>query len=329
MARSYLALMIEREREAPQLKELSFDHLKDSDLKVKVLYSAINYKDALGLKSMGKVVKSYPFICGCDLAGVVVESNSKEFAPGDTVMASGFGIGENHWGGYGQYVGLKAEWAMKLPNYLSPLAAMAIGNAGLTAFSCIDAVSSYAEPPTEADPLIITGATGGVGSVALELASKLGFYTIAYTRKRQNEGFLKDLGAQRVLFEEDLLIKDEKRLSSARFKYAIDCVGGEILSSILLQMKYNSLVVACGHTAGIRFSSSIFPFILRAVTLKGIEMVYMSNYKRLELLDKYYKHLEHAIKNYTLIGLKEVPEYAEKILASSINGRVVVDLLKE
>jgi acrylyl-CoA reductase (NADPH) len=312
-----------------EVKEISSKILTSYSVCVEVEYSCVNYKDVLAMLGLGKVIKDYPIICGSDFAGTVIESKDARFQVGDKVMGSGFGFGEKINGGFSEYVTSQGEWLLKLTQDITTFNTMRLGNAGLTAFACVDALREIDPQITSECPVIVTGATGGVGAIALYLLSKLGYSVYAYTRNTGNSEsrkFLFSQGANEVIGPEDILIDNQTRLGHQRFVGAVDCVGGEVLSSIIPQIKSDGIISCCGHTAGYKLNTTLFPFILRGLTLKGIEMVYKPIEKRAELISKYLHLINFDDLECITIEFEEISSYVNKVLDGDVLGRVVINI---
>ncbi len=254
------------------IRELPRDALPEGDVLVAVAYSSLNYKDGLAVTGQGKVVRApYPFVPGIDLAGRVVESRSPAFAPGDEVVLTGWGVGERHWGGYAQLARVRAEWLVPLPVGMRPQQAMAIGTAGLTAMLCVMALEERGLAPGGRE-VVVSGAAGGVGSVAVAILARLGYAVVASTGRAEAQAYLSALGAGQILDREALTASAGKPLASERWGGAVDTVGGATLAGLLPAMAYGSSIAACGNAGGQALNTTVFPLILRAVSLLGIEL---------------------------------------------------------
>jgi acrylyl-CoA reductase (NADPH) len=308
------------------LQEIDVADLPDEDVLVDVAYSTVNYKDGLAVSGKGKICRSLPMVCGIDLAGTVVESRSAEYQPGDDVLVNGFGLSEKYWGGYAQKQRLKPEWLIRVPPGLSKQECMAIGTAGYTAMLCVHAVQDHGIA-TDAGPVVVSGATGGVGSVAVMLLAQLGYSVTAVSGKPEAAEFLAELGAAKTIGREELH-RDCKPLESEQWAAGVDAVGSKTLATMLAQTRYGGLVAACGLAGGVDLPTSVMPFILRGVTLAGIDSVMASRQKRErawqalgELIDK-----NRLAKIYSVEPMSRVPELANDIVAGRIKGRVVIDV---
>jgi len=309
------------------LTEISVADLPDEDVLVGISFSTLNYKDALAVTGRGKICRSTPMVCGIDLAGTVIESRSENWKPGDRVLVNGFGLAEKYWGGYAEKQRLKPEWLVRIPDNFTEEEAMAIGTAGYTAMLCVLAIQDGGVKP-EHGPVVITGATGGVGTVAIMLLAKLGYEVVAATgRAEQHEAFLKDLGANSVIGRDELA-RDCRPLEKEVWAAAVDTVGDKMLATVLAQTKYEGIVTACGLAGGIGLPSTVMPFILRGVTLRGIDSVMASQAKRQRAWDA----LEELVDRdklreiYSVEPFSKLPELATGLFKGEIRGRVVIDI---
>lgn len=308
------------------IRALSFSDLPGYPVLVRVSDSSMNYKDALAVTDRGKVIRSFPMVPGIDLAGVVVESADPGFRPGDAVLATGCGIGEEHWGGYAGFARLKPEWIIPMPPGLDARRAMALGTAGFTAMLCVEALELHGVAPASGE-ILVTGASGGVGSIAVMLLRNLGYTVVAVSGKPDMTRRLKELGAREVLPRE-AFSDAGKPLETARWAGVVDTVGGSTLVRALAQTKLYGCVAACGNAGGATLNGTVFPFILRGVTLAGISSVNQPIDVRLRIWPRLAslvpaKALE---ENTTEINLNQIHDYATRILAGGIRGRIVVRL---
>lgn len=309
------------------IQELSEDALPEGNVLVNVDYSSINYKDGLAVTGKGKIIRDFPMVPGIDLAGTVAESNSDAFKPGDEVVLTGWGVGENHWGGLSQKARLKSEWLVPLPEGLNAKQAMMIGTAGLTAMLCVQALIDGGVKP-ESGTVLVTGASGGVGSVAITLLSQLGFSVAAVTgRVEQNGQLLKQLGASEII-DRGEFSEPARPLEKSRWAGAIDTVGSNTLAKLLSQMDYNATVAACGLAGGFDLPTTVMPFILRNVRLQGVDSVMCPIEKRLSAWAKLSELLPASFYDQACseISLEQVPETANAITEGQVTGRVVVKL---
>ncbi len=259
--------------------DIDSSQLPDGDVTVAVDYSSLNYKDGLAITGAGKIIRQFPMVPGIDFAGTVITSSDNRYQAGDPVVLTGWGVGENHWGGMAQQARVKADWLVPLPAGLNPEQAMVIGTAGLTAMLCIQALEDAGITP-ESGEILVTGASGGVGSVAITLLAKLGYRIAAVTgRASQNGDLLKQLGATSILDRSELE-EAAKPLEKQRWAGAVDTVGSKVLAKVLTQMDYNGAVAACGLAGGFDLPTTVMPFILRNVRLLGVDSVYCPYEKR-------------------------------------------------
>jgi acrylyl-CoA reductase (NADPH) len=314
-------------RSRATLRELSLADLPDEDLLVRVSHSTLNYKDALAVTGKGRICRYFPMVCGIDLAGTVLESRDPAFASGERVLVNGFGMSERHWGGYSELQRVNRGWPVRIPKEFSAEEAMGIGTAGYTAMLCVQALEDHGVLPASG-PVLVTGASGGVGSVAVMLLARLGYDVIAATgRLASSREFLTRLGA-RDLVDRDELARPAKPLESERWAGAVDSVGGDMLATVLAQTRYGGTVAACGLAGSTSLNTTVMPFILRGVTLAGIDSVMAARDRRerawrrlAELVDP---SLLHGI--YRVEPMSSVPQLAESLLAGQVRGRIVIDV---
>ncbi|WP_127076878.1 MDR family oxidoreductase [Rhodomicrobium lacus] len=306
--------------------ELSEADLMPGDVTVRVTHSTVNYKDGLAITGKAPVVRRWPMVPGIDFAGIVESSSHPEFKTGDEVVLNGWGTGETHLGGYAQFSRVKGDWLVPLPAGLSRAEAMAIGTAGYTAMLSVLALEAHGVTPDKG-PVLVTGASGGVGSVAVALLSKLGFTVIASTGRPEEEGYLKSLGASEIVARQELSAPG-KPLGRERWAGAVDSVGSHTLANVLAQTKYGGTVAACGLAQGLDLPASVAPFILRGVTLAGIDSVLAPKAKRLEAWARLAQDLDRAklADLTTTHPWKDAVTLAEDILAGKIRGRVVLEV---
>ncbi|MBO1435908.1 MDR family oxidoreductase [Meiothermus sp. CFH 77666] len=308
-----------------QIRQASVDELPPGDVLVRVAYSSLNYKDGLAITGAGKVIRSFPMVPGIDLAGTVVESASPDYQPGDAVVLTGWGVGERHWGGLAELARVRAEWLVPLPEGLTLQQAMGIGTAGFTAMLAVMALEAHHLDKSK--EVLVTGAAGGVGSVATALLARLGYRVVAATGRPSEEGYLKSLGAGEIL-DRAVLSAPAKPLESERFGGAVDTVGGAVLAGVLPRMAYGGSVAACGNAGGVKLETTVFPFILRGVNLLGIDSVMCPKEKRLVAWQRLSQELPKPLLEAVMqvVTLEEVPELAQAILKGQVRGRVVVRL---
>ncbi len=330
MAEAFKALLIEKTEagQAVGLRDLPADQLMPGDVTVSVSHSTVNYKDGLAVTGSAPVVRRWPMVPGIDFAGTVTASDHADFKPGDAVVLNGWGVGETHWGGYATRARVKGDWLVPLPSGFSPAQAMAIGTAGYTAMLAVMALERHGVAPANG-PVLVTGAAGGVGSVAIALLAKLGFSVIASTGRPDEADYLKGLGASEILPRAELS-GDARPLGKERWAGAIDSVGSKTLANVLAQTKYGGCVAACGLAQGMDLPGSVAPFILRGVTLAGIDSVMAPKPLRLEAWSRLARDLDVAKLDAMTqtIGLSEVPDAASRILKGQVRGRLVVDVAR-
>ena len=307
--------------------ERSTDDLPEGELLVKVAYSSLNYKDAMSAKGLPGVTRNYPHTPGIDAAGVIVESNDSGFAEGDEVIVIGYDLGMNTAGGYGQYIRVPANWAVKMPAGLDAREAMIIGTAGFTAALCVDKIEQMGAQPSDG-PVVVTGATGGVGSVAVALLAKLGYDVVASSGKAEKDDYLKSLGAGSVISRADLSEENKRPMAAETWAHGIDTVGGEILSNVIKGLKYSGSVAICGLVASPAFSTTVLPFILRNVNVLGVDSVELPLAKKQEIwhrlaTDLKPDALDKMTTEVTLDGLSDV---IDSIIQGGVSGRTLVKL---
>jgi acrylyl-CoA reductase (NADPH) len=312
-----------------RLTELTLSQLPDEDVLVEVAYSTVNFKDGLAVSEHSpiQIAQNLPMVAGIDLAGTVVESRDPAWHPGDRVLVNGYGLAERHWGGYARYARLKPEWLVGAPNSLSLEQSMALGTAGYTAMLCVLAVEDHGVEPGSG-PVLVTGASGGVGSVAVSLLGELGYEVVAATGDvAGNEDFLKNLGAARLI-SRDELARQSQPLESETWAAVVDCVGGSTLATALAQARYGSVVAMTGLTGGTDLHTTVMPFILRNLTLRGIDSVQAPQLlrQRAWLRLGELMNLDKLSTVYRVAPLSEVPALCDQILGGGIKGRVVIDV---
>lgn len=327
-ADSFKALVLEQHDGEVQssIKSLQTDDLPNNDVLVAVAYSGLNYKDGLALSGKSRIVRSYPMVPGIDFAGTVVESASPDYTPGDPVVLTGWGVGERYWGGYTQMARVKSEWLVPLPDGLTLQQTMSIGTAGLTAMLCVMALEEQGLTPAEQREIVVTGAAGGVGSVAVALLAHLGYNVTAATGRAETHDYLRGLGA-RAIIDRNELSAPGKPLESERWAGAVDTVGGDTLAGVIRSMAYESSIAACGNAGGIDLKTTVIPFILRGVRLIGVESVMCTLPRRRQAWDRLARDLpKAAFEPMTQVAtLEDLPQLAGQILKGQIRGRVVID----
>jgi acrylyl-CoA reductase (NADPH) len=324
----FKAILIEKQdgEQRVGLQTLEESRLPEGDVTVRVECSTLNYKDALAITGKGPVVRQFPMVPGIDLAGTVEASSSDEFKPGDSVLLNGWGVGEEYWGGLAEKARLKSDWLIPLPSAFSARQAMAIGTAGYTAMLAVMALENNGVLPDHGD-VLVTGANGGVGSYSIALLSRLGYRVIAATGRPEEEAYLKGLGAQEIIDRSELS-EPGRPLAKERWAGAIDSVGSHTLANVLAATRYGGTVAACGLAQGMDLPATVAPFILRGVTLAGIDSVMKPREERLEAWRRLGELLDPAQLDAITrtIGLEEAIATADELLAGRVRGRVVVDL---
>ncbi|MGU3538807.1 acrylyl-CoA reductase (NADPH) [Methylobacterium sp. A54F] len=308
------------------LADLAEEDLPDGDVTVDVAYSTLNYKDGLAITGKGPVVRAFPMVPGVDLVGTVRESRDARYRPGDQVILNGWGVGETRWGGLAQVARLKGDWLVPLPAAFTPRQAMGIGTAGYTAMLCVMALERHGVEPG-AGEVVVTGAAGGVGSAAVALLARLGYQVAAVSGRPEEAAYLRDLGAAEVM-ERRAFSEPGKPLARERWAGAVDVVGGHTLANVCAATRYRGIVTACGLAGGMDFPATVAPFILRGVTLVGIDSVMCPRPERLAAWERLARDLEpDKLAAMTgEIGLSEAIETAGRLMAGQVRGRLVVDV---
>lgn len=308
------------------LKDIDEAQLPEGDVTVRVSHSTLNYKDGLAITGKGPVVRRFPMVPGIDLVGTVESSTHAAYQPGDSVLLNGWGVGEGHWGGLAQKARLKGDWLVPLPKQFSPVQAMAIGTAGYTAMLCVLALERHGVKPEHGE-IVVSGAAGGVGSVAIAVLAKLGYTVVAVSGRSEEADYLKRLGASEVLNRADFS-SPGKPLGKERWAGAVDVVGSHTLANICATTKYRGVVTACGLAGGMDFPATVAPFILRGVTLAGIDSVMCPRPDRLEAWRRLGIDLDIAKLEMigTEIALADAIPTAAKLINGEIRGRVIVDV---
>lgn len=323
------ALLLTTNPERTTLAGVTFldeTRLPEGEVLVNVAYSSINYKDALAITGRSQIVRNFPMVPGIDLAGTVAESSDARFKPGDAVLLNGWGVGESHWGGLAQKARVKADWLVPMPKALDARQSMAIGTAGYTAMLSVMALQERGLTPMTG-PVLVTGANGGVGSIAIALLAGLGFEVHASTGRLAESGHLKQLGAVKVI-DRTTLSEPGKLLQKELWAGAIDSVGSHTLANICASLKYGGTVAACGLAQGMDLPTSVAPFILRGITLAGIDSVYAPQARRVQAWERLARDLPADLleDNTETISLKEVAALAPRLLAGQVRGRIRVKL---
>lgn len=324
------ALVVNKEEDefSIEIQKLTLQDLPEGEVLIRVHYSGVNYKDSLAAIPNGNIVTKYPFVPGIDLAGVVVSSEDSRFQEGDEVIATSYEIGVSHFGGYSEYARIPAKWVVPLPKGLSLKEAMIIGTAGFTAALSVQRLEENRVTP-EKGAVLVTGATGGVGSFAVSILSTLGFKVEASTGKESEQAYLKQLGATSIISREEVFDGKIRALGKQKWAAAIDPVGGEQLASLLSQIYYGGSVAASGLTGGTKLPTTVFPFILRGINLLGIDSVNCPMETRLELWDRLatdFKpaNLEQFIQEE--VTLEQLPTVLPTLLKGQARGRILVKL---
>lgn len=322
-----LVLTQEDSRINARVAQISETDLPEGEVLVDVAYSSLNYKDGLAVTGAGKIIRQFPMVPGIDFAGVVNQSNDPRYQAGDQVILTGWGVGENHWGGMAQKARVKADWLVSMPQNCDPAKAMMIGTAGLTAMLCVQALEQAGVTPQSGD-ILVTGASGGVGSVAVTLLANAGYRVIACSgRVEQNTPLLLQLGAAEVIDRRELE-QDAKPLEAQRWAGVVDTVGNKILAKALAQIQYGGAAAICGLAGGFALPTTVMPFILRGVNLLGIDSVYCPFEKRKAAWEAVVKALPAHFYQQACqqISLAEVPDFANRIIQGQVTGRVLVRL---
>jgi acrylyl-CoA reductase (NADPH) len=308
------------------LADLTEEQLPDGDVTVRVSHSTLNYKDALAITGKGPVVRKFPMVPGIDLAGTVEHSTHPDYKAGDAVILNGWGVGETHWGGLAQKARLNGNWLVPLPKQFTPQQAMAIGTAGYTAMLCVLALERHGVKPTDGE-ILVTGAAGGVGSVATAVLTRLGYTVVAVSGRPAETEYLKNLGAVEIL-DRATFATPGKPLGKERWAGAVDVVGSHTLANVCATTKYGGVVTACGLAGGMDFPATVAPFILRGVTLAGIDSVMCPRPERLEAWQRLGSDID-VTKLITIskeVSLTDVLPLASMLLNGEVRGRVVVDV---
>jgi acrylyl-CoA reductase (NADPH) len=324
---TFRALVLHEEggKVVPRIETVDEALLPPGEVTVAVECSTLNYKDGLILQGLGRLVRTYPHIPGIDFAGTVERSESPEFKPGDPVILTGWRVGEARWGGYAEKARVEASFLVRRPDGLSARHAMAIGTAGFTAMLAVMALERHGLGPGSGD-VLVTGAAGGVGSVAMSLLSRLGHRVVASTGRPEQRGYLTQLGAAEVIDRATLAAKPSRPLDSERWAGAVDAVGGTTLATILTRLKYGASVAACGLAGGSDLPATVIPFLLRGVNLLGIDSVMCPRDRRIEVWQRLVRDmpLDRLEQITQTVPLSALPETAPKILSGNVRGRTVV-----
>lgn len=324
----FQGILIEKDESGyrASVQELEEAQLPEGNVTVRVSHSTLNYKDGLAITGKSPVVRKFPMVPGIDLVGVVEESSHPDYQPGDAVVLNGWGVGEVHWGGLAQKARLNGDWLVPLPAAFSPQQAMAIGTAGYTAMLCVLALERHGVRPQDGE-ILVTGAAGGVGSVAVAVLAQLGYTVVAATGRPQDADYLTALGAAEVV-DRALFSSPGKPLGKERWAGAVDVAGSHVLANVCATTKYRGVVTACGLAAGMDFPATVAPFILRGVTLVGIDSVMCPRADRLVAWQRLARDLDVAKLDRIsrVVGLAEAVALAERLLQGEVRGRIVVDV---
>ena len=330
MADTFKAIQVSRDEEKKQsvnIIELTNEDLMEGDVTVAVEATTVNYKDGLAITGKSPVIRHWPMVPGIDLVGTVLETSSSEFNKGDKVLLNGFGVGEVHWGGYAERARLKSDWLIALPSGIEPKQAMGVGTAGYTAMLCVMALERYGITPASG-PIVVTGANGGVGSVAISILSKLGYHVIASTGRVDESDFLKELGASEIIDRAELS-EAGRPLGKERWAGGVDAVGSHTLANLLAQTNYGGAVAACGLAQGFDLPATVMPFILRGVALLGVDSVMAAKELRKEAWSRIATDLDmNKLSALTTeIGFNDIIQTATDIVDGKVRGRVIVDMM--
>ncbi|MEM7058714.1 MAG: MDR family oxidoreductase [Pseudomonadota bacterium] len=327
---SFRALVVNKDDDGPvtqAIQDLEVDQLPEADVTVSVEYSTLNYKDGLCITGSGGLVRTFPHVPGIDFAGTVEASDSDQFTPGDKVVLTGWRVGEVWWGGYSQKARVKSEWLTPLPGGIDTRQAMAVGTAGFTSMLAVMALENHGMTPSDG-PVLVTGAAGGVGSVATAILANLGYEVAAVTGRPETADYLKDLGATTIVPREDLDEAPSRPLDKEMWAGCVDAVGGDMLARVLTQMKYGTSVAAVGLAGGAKLPATVVPFLLRGVNLLGIDSVMQPQMNRVPAWQRIARDLpmEKLESMISMAKLEDLVEMGPSILKGQVKGRVVVDV---
>ncbi|WP_394218836.1 acryloyl-CoA reductase [Halobacillus trueperi] len=330
MTKEFKALVVNKTEEdfSVNVETLSLNDLPEGDVTIRVHYSSVNYKDGLASIPNGKIVQSYPFVPGIDLAGTVVSSDDDRYQEGDEVVVTSYELGVSHYGGYSEYARVPGDWVVPLPENMTLKEAMAFGTAGFTAALSVHRLEESGITP-EDGTILVTGATGGVGSMAVSMLAKRGYHVTASTGKESEHEYLKTLGAEEIISREEVTPEKIRPIGKQKWAGAVDPVGGKTLASVLSNTKYGGAVAVSGLTAGVEVPTTVFPFILRGVNLLGIDSVYCPK----DLREKLWTRMATDLKPDDLgeiekeVSLQELPDTLSDILQGKVRGRTVVNIL--
>lgn len=329
MADTFMALLLEEQdgKVKASVQNLGDDRLPEGDVTVAVEYSSLNYKDGMAIKGLGKLVRKYPHVPGIDFAGTVLASTSPAYQPGAKVVLTGWRVGEWHWGGYAQKARVKADWLLPLPHGLSTRQAMALGTAGVAAMQAVMALEEHGLRPDQGE-VLVTGASGGVGSLAVLILASLGYQVAASTGRKELHDYLKGLGASRIIERTELDAPPTRPLDVERWAGCIDSVGGTTLAKVLTHMKYRCAVASVGLAGGNKLDTTVLPFLLRGVSLLGIDSAMCPIERRMQVWERLTRDVSRTKLDdiTTLAPLADLPRLADDILKGQVRGRVVIDV---
>jgi acrylyl-CoA reductase (NADPH) len=323
----FTAVLIDEVEGQPKgrLAQLEDGDLPEGSVSVDVAFSSLNYKDALAIAGAARIARKLPMVAGVDLAGTVADSSHQDYAAGDEVLATGCGLGESHWGGLAQRARLDGDWLVPLPETFTTRQAMQIGTAGFTAMLCVMALEDRGIRPSDGE-ILVTGANGGVGGVAIAVLSRLGYHVVASTGRPAESEYLRTLGAADIIDRSELS-EPGKALAKERWAGAVDAVGGQTLANVCASLRYGATVAACGNAGGMNLPATVAPFILRGITLAGIDSVRTPRERRLQAWERLSTDLAPALLDALTdtIGLSDAIDAAPRVLDGRIRGRLVVD----
>jgi len=321
------ALILEQQdgKTLASVQSIEESRLPEGDVTVDIDWSSLNYKDALAITGTGKIIRNFPMVPGIDFAGRVHASEDPRFHVGQQVLLTGWGVGENHWGGLAEQARVKGDWLVPMPKGLDGRKAMIIGTAGFTAMLCVMALEEAGVRP-ESGEIVVTGASGGVGSTAVALLHKLGYQVAAVSGRESTHHYLRALGAARILGRDEF--SETRPLEKQIWAGAVDTVGDKVLAKVLAQMNYGGCVAACGLAGGFALPTTVMPFILRNVRLQGVDSVMAPAARRAQAWERLVQDLPETFfdQSATQIGLQEAPEYAAKITGNQFQGRTLVKI---
>ncbi|RBW47648.1 oxidoreductase [Psychromonas sp. B3M02] len=324
----FKGVLIEKDEQGYRsaLQQIEESVLPEGDVTIKVAYSTLNYKDALAITGKGPVVRNFPMVPGIDLVGTVEETASEQFKVGDQVLLNGYGVGEVHCGGLAEKARLKSDWLIPLPKAFSARQAMSIGTAGYTAMLCVIALEKHGITPDSGE-ILVTGANGGVGSFAISILAKLGYQVVASTGRMDQAEYLTKLGASEVI-DRAILSEPGRPLAKERWAAAVDAAGSHTLANVCASLKYGGVVAACGLAQGMDLPTTVMPFILRGITLAGIDSVMRPTADRVEAWERLANILDTSVFDDIAkeITLEETIDTAEQLIQGKVRGRVVVNI---